>query len=172
MTKGFVYIVTHASLKWRTSHPVIKIGKATDIGKRIAELSTASPINLVLVASIQSDNAIKLEGHLHKTFAKHRLNGEWFELNPAMIKTLRNRYLVSDRFDELFDFSRSPEQAEIDALKLQISELNRTRAEDQKTISDLKSQLELYTPIPIEIKSEKQKERDIYRFVRSYNKYK
>ena len=172
MTKGFVYIVTYASLKWRTSHPVIKIGKAVDIGKRIADLSTASPINLVLVASIQSDNARKLEGHLHKTFAKHRLNGEWFELNLDMIRALRNHYLISDKFDELFDFSRSSEQIEIDALKSQISELNRIHARDQKTISDLESRLELYMPIPAEVKSEKQKERDIYRFVRSYNQYK
>lgn len=170
MTSGFVYIITHDSVRWRAAHPVIKIGKAININKRIAELNTASPINLILVASIQSKNAIALEHHLHMMFAKHRLNGEWFELNPLMITTLRQNYLNGDRFDELFDFSKSSEQLEIERLKTKIDDLNKIIYNNKNTIDELKSQLELYTPKKESKISAAAKEIDRYKFFRQCRK--
>lgn len=145
MKKGFVYIVTHDSLKWRAAHPVIKIGCAVDIKKRIADLNTASPINLILVASIQSENALKLESYLHKAFGRNRLNGEWFTLDNQMIKALRNQYLVEDRFDELFacmNASFDEKDVEINALKEQISDLHAKRENYLMEIKALRERLE------------------------------
>jgi hypothetical protein len=54
----------------------IKIGRTK--GKRsdrIQALSGASPGGLTLLGIIEKD----IENELHKKFAKHRLNGEWFE---------------------------------------------------------------------------------------------
>jgi hypothetical protein len=143
--KGFVYIVTHDSLKWRAAHPVVKIGCAVDIKKRIADLNTASPINLILVASIQSDNALKLESYLHKAFTRNRLNGEWFSLDQSMINALRKQYLVEDKFDELFDCmnrSLDAKDVEISSLKQQISELYAKRENDLTEIKALRDRLE------------------------------
>jgi AraC-like DNA-binding protein len=141
MKPGFVYIVTYGSAKWRYSHPVIKIGVAVNINQRICELNTASPINLILVAAIQSKDPYTLEQYLHKTFGKNRLNGEWFELMPDMITFLRKHYLNGDRFDELFDFNCSSEQLEIQALRDQIIKLTQQTVLDKKRISNLESQL-------------------------------
>jgi len=147
MKEGFVYIVTHESALWRAAHPVIKIGKAVDIDKRICDLNTCSPINLILVASIQSKDPHSLEHYLHKMFSRNRLNGEWFDLTPSMIVALRSYYLSGDRFDELFDFGLSAEQIEIRDLKSHIIELNKQHAADQKTIRGLEEELKLYLPI-------------------------
>lgn len=141
--KGFVYIVTHNSLKWRTAHPVVKIGCAIDIKKRVLELNTASPIDLILVSSIQSDDARALEHYLHVAFGRNRLNGEWFSLDSQMVKVLRNQYLIEDRFDELFELgvaTKTSHDLEIAALREEIRVLRQEIKEKNEQLFFLLNQ--------------------------------
>jgi len=64
--------------------PFLKIGYATDIGKRIRELQTGCPYPISLVASIQGDRTA--EGCLHRQFKSLRVNGEWFRFSGALVE--------------------------------------------------------------------------------------
>jgi hypothetical protein len=66
---GFVYAVAGPAA-------AIKVGFATDIGRRMAELQTASPVELRLIAAIRGTRAT--EQALHRKLASFRMRGEWF----------------------------------------------------------------------------------------------
>lgn len=148
MVKELVYFVTHDDAKWRASRPVIKIGFTNNLKSRLRELSTASPVNLIPVGTIWSKSARALESRFHSQFRKNRLNGEWFELNTAMISEIRKYDVVDDRFDDLFRFDISPDQLEINTLKNKIMELETQYSNDQLKIKELKERLAFCLPIP------------------------
>lgn len=56
----------------------VKIGRARDPQQRLANLQTASPHELVLVATEADDSDSYRETRLHRAFAKQRIRGEWF----------------------------------------------------------------------------------------------
>lgn len=56
----------------------VKIGKASNIRRRVAELQAYHPVALRLLAVLSDDP--RREGHFHRRFAGSRLNGEWFVL--------------------------------------------------------------------------------------------
>lgn len=69
----------------------VKIGKADDVEKRMANLQSASPVALHLIASIPTDAPLKLEAALHEKLKQYRLGGEWFELPADVLRsTLQN----------------------------------------------------------------------------------
>src|SRR5262249_47936749 len=53
-----------------------KIGWSKNPKKRLSSLQTASPDELVLLGTIQG--GLEVETELHRRFAKHKLQGEWF----------------------------------------------------------------------------------------------
>lgn len=55
----------------------IKIGVAQDIAKRLRNLQVGSPSPIVLRWSTRG--GYPLERHLHETFGKKRISGEWFD---------------------------------------------------------------------------------------------
>ena len=55
------------------------IGKSIQPGRRVAQLQTGNPASLRLLANVQAE-----ERDLHRFFAPFRLQGEWFENNPAL----------------------------------------------------------------------------------------
>lgn len=57
----------------------VKIGYSGDITRRLQSLSTSAPFPVVLLGYIAGEQS--LERELHAAFAKHRKNGEWFELS-------------------------------------------------------------------------------------------
>lgn len=59
---------------------VVKIGHGGNPKKRLTELQTGSPIQLLLQWT--HDGGEELEGHLHVVFAEYRIRGEWFDLTP------------------------------------------------------------------------------------------
>lgn len=67
---GFVYFIQ------RGERGDIKIGYSDKPGRRLSALQTGSPEPLHLLATLPGDMA--LERELHRRFAAHRLNGEWF----------------------------------------------------------------------------------------------
>jgi hypothetical protein len=74
---GFVYIIEAVG----TGR--VKIGRATDVFKRIESLQTSSPFPLKLRAA-WSNGDPQLEQKLHARFAKERVQGEWFEIPPEL----------------------------------------------------------------------------------------
>lgn len=58
---------------------LIKIGKANDVKKRIAEIQRMSPVPLNVLCMIQCKNAYQLESSIHNRFMRYRRHGEWFE---------------------------------------------------------------------------------------------
>jgi excisionase family DNA binding protein len=63
---------------------MVKIGKAVNVAKRLKGLQTASPVPLSVIHTIASDDGDALEIELHRRFAAHRANGEWFRLEGAL----------------------------------------------------------------------------------------
>jgi hypothetical protein len=66
-----------------TDGHLFKIGKSVSPKKRLASLKTANPnINLICF----SDNVT--ESQMHKLYYKHRVRGEWFDLNEEQVKRI------------------------------------------------------------------------------------
>ena len=72
----------------------IKIGRASNLAKRVAELQCGNPSPLVILASIHG--GYDVETRFHRHLSAHRLRGEWFEPSPlvfAAIELARNGIL-------------------------------------------------------------------------------
>lgn len=71
----------------RARPSLVKIGRARDIEKRMAELQTGCPYEMYILGSIacRSDmHATGIEGKLHRMLRHSRMRGEWFELSRQM----------------------------------------------------------------------------------------
>jgi len=60
----------------------VKIGYAANTVRRLAILRTASPFPISLAREIEGDRLT--EGWLHRHYAQHRVNREWFAWQPCM----------------------------------------------------------------------------------------
>ena len=65
----------------------VKIGTATNIDARLAELQVGCPHRLILLASGPGGTA--MEAALHFEFAKYRRRGEWFRLPLIEVRRAR-----------------------------------------------------------------------------------
>lgn len=79
---GYVYVL-------KADNNLYKIGRAKQLDKRILQLSVQLPYDLVLVASIESDDYANLEKELHNTFTNKRKRGEWFDLDEDDIARIK-----------------------------------------------------------------------------------
>jgi Meiotically up-regulated gene 113 len=73
--------------------PMVKIGKAIDVGRRLAELQTGCPDPLVLLGSIKcrsEKHAMHIESVAHRRFKKYRAHGEWFHFAPELREFVQN----------------------------------------------------------------------------------
>lgn len=61
----------------------IKIGRTCDIARRLAELQTASPHPLTLLAATRG--ATRLERIFHEEFRHARIHGEWFKPSADLL---------------------------------------------------------------------------------------
>lgn len=66
---------------------LFKIGRATDVKKRIKQLSVANP-NLELILTIKGNH----ETELHHKYASKREKSEWFRLSKEDIVEIKNKY--------------------------------------------------------------------------------
>jgi hypothetical protein len=60
---------------------LLKIGRASNVVKRIAAIDRASPIPVELFHLILTNNVYALERELHELFADYWVRGEWFDLD-------------------------------------------------------------------------------------------
>ncbi len=75
---AFVYLLRDPSSS------LIKIGRATNLEQRLRNLRTANP-NLELVHAFENVDAVKVEGYLHKKFAIHQQDGEFFDVSVEKV---------------------------------------------------------------------------------------
>ena len=71
-------------IKTRDNAQLIKVGKAADVQKRLAQLQTGNASELKLVGTIEcrsNKEALELERRIHSIFKDIRVRGEWFRCN-------------------------------------------------------------------------------------------
>ena len=78
-TPGWVYFIRSSSTG------LVKIGKANDVGKRLAALRCASGDQLTVLGVIEASEPLFLEGRLHAEFMGCRVRGEWFLAAPHLL---------------------------------------------------------------------------------------
>jgi hypothetical protein len=86
MKRSFIYFVTtaaeHARAKINYNLFIrIKIGRTTDIKKRLMNLQVSSPDLLVLIKIIEHRD----EKYIHEYFRNYHIRGEWFRINYNML---------------------------------------------------------------------------------------
>ena len=95
---------------------LIKIGIASQVKNRIAQIKSSSPVPVECLLSVESDDCDRLEKNLHLKFRDKRVKGEWFALSYTdvleLIDHLKPHFL--DQYSE----------ASLDDLLSLLSELN------------------------------------------------
>jgi len=76
------------------SNEKVKIGRAKDIERRRKGLQTGNPRKLLLLGWIRTEDGddVRLEKRLHQEFSHHRASGEWFDLDPADVLPILERF--------------------------------------------------------------------------------
>lgn len=64
----------------------VKIGAATDVLQRRADLQVGNADDLTILGVIPSDDMFALEAALKAEFVAHRVRGEWFSANGAIMR--------------------------------------------------------------------------------------
>lgn len=80
--KGYVYFA-------KSGIGLTKIGKTSNLQKRIKQLEKEVQSNLEVIHTIPSDNAYQTEQSFHKRFEEKRVNGEWFLLDELDIEEIK-----------------------------------------------------------------------------------
>lgn len=75
---GHIYLL-------RSGDGYFKIGKTKDLSQRFKALATALPFSVEVLHTISVSHMAWAEQHLHQLFARHRMNGEWFNLSPEQV---------------------------------------------------------------------------------------
>jgi hypothetical protein len=81
---GFIYLI-HAAGSGR-----YKIGLASNVPKRMRQLSKQSAFPLTLIAFHPSDDMFRDESSWHERFKNQRVHGEWFELSTPQVEEFKS----------------------------------------------------------------------------------
>lgn len=107
---AFVYFIQEGKTD------IFKIGiTEKNVTNRLRSIQTGSSKKLRIFGTIETDNQVFLENHLHFILSKHRLFGEWFRLNPLQVlEYLRQFETKPDLYKvniciELNDIGKPPE---------------------------------------------------------------
>jgi hypothetical protein len=95
---GHVYVVQ------MQDGPIYKIGRTTDVPRRMSDFGILLPFPYRLVFARQTDRARWAEGILHSEYDHVRTNGEWFALTEpdlARVNRLLLYWQASDLFNHL-----------------------------------------------------------------------
>lgn len=83
--QGYVYII-HCK---DTSYYKIGISKNTP-SNRLSNLQSGCPFELEMIYIKYCDHYGLLERQLHQRYYKYKIRGEWFDLTPSLLLTLKN----------------------------------------------------------------------------------
>lgn len=78
---GFVYLLQ--------SGDAYKIGRAREVGARLAQISPIMPHPVTLLHWIRCYDCRRIESELHEKFKAKRLQGEWFGLTEADVEIIK-----------------------------------------------------------------------------------
>ena len=88
-TGGFIYIISDGK--------GFKVGVSVDPEKRLKTLQTGNRAKLVLEHFEHKNDPYKVEKYLHRTLAKYRTNGEWFE--QCTLNNIRVALMLCTEYD-------------------------------------------------------------------------
>jgi hypothetical protein len=97
---GFVYFL--ATDDWQ----YLKIGKATNLEKRVGTLKIQLPFPVTLVHAIATNDTSWLESFFHRAYKMLRRNGEWFHI--------RNQYTFNAFFGAWLERKYWDEQKQLE----------------------------------------------------------
>lgn len=80
--QGYVYLMH--------SHHRYKIGLSKDVSGRLRTIRAQSPVPVVLIHTIPTDDMPRAERFLHKLYAARRKHFEWFQLRARDVALIRN----------------------------------------------------------------------------------
>ena len=105
-----------------------KIGIATDPHQRRAEIQNGNPIKVMVLHSVSVDpqDALAVEGAVHRLLAKRRLAGEWFDVPCGVAKSL------VDRTARRYAKARSQEAKRLSAEAAEVARLEAERLEAER----------------------------------------
>jgi hypothetical protein len=83
LQEGFVYLA-----ECSTGH--FKIGKSTGPLERVQHFDTQMPVEVCLRHSFPADAYGTAEKRLHRRYAAHRVNGEWFDLPSSTVAQIES----------------------------------------------------------------------------------
>jgi len=75
---------------------LVKIGVCINLSKRLSGLQTSCPVELEVLCIFYSDGEI-VERKLHRRFFKHRVRGEWFELEGDLLRFVESNRLTNEK---------------------------------------------------------------------------
>ena len=86
------------SMDWTLKQPGVyvikaqgwcKIGRATDVARRLHEHRTSIPRGFEIAAVLLTEDCVTLEASLHQKYGKYRKRGEWFSLPASAIEEIK-----------------------------------------------------------------------------------
>lgn len=101
---GYVYLIRMGD----TSYHKVGISQL-DISQRLAQLQTANPIELVLLAHYRQDDPLEVERSIHKALRPFHARGEWFNLPTDDIMRVFADYNTMALVDTLMDVEQQAE---------------------------------------------------------------
>jgi hypothetical protein len=82
---GYVYLI-QADLPGKP----YKIGKSVNVPDRLKTFEIKLPFDFKLIHTIKCKNYHYAESVLHKHYARHRVDGEWFQLSDDNVKEIKS----------------------------------------------------------------------------------
>lgn len=111
---GFAYLV------WNPRSGFYKLGSARRPLVRLAQLSREMCTKCVLVHTIATNNALRLEREIQKRFLDNHIGGEWFELSEAELAAIQSVSTVWYKGESWVPRERGREWFDTGAKKLPI----------------------------------------------------
>ena len=81
MAFGYIYLVEAVA-------GLFKIGTSKNVHARVAQLQTASPVQIMLRHHFPAADARNVERELHRRFESRRVRSEWFQLAEADVAAI------------------------------------------------------------------------------------
>ena len=124
---GFIYLVNAVGTD------KFKIGRATDVVKRIQGLQTGNPLKVRYVYHSYVQNTNLCEMELHNKFSARREIGEWFTLTPEEVKfciLLMRLLQESEPFEDSEKFENLKLTVPVVPLSKELAEITSTRQQE------------------------------------------